>query len=106
MSVKFNRDYAIIQTQWNGIDIEIRWDADYCSYDDDHVSAHLEIRSINPERVALPITETGYLSHFIHRSHVEHAGGPEAYVMAWIAEKAGTLAWKKAEVAASQYALF
>ena len=98
-------DYAIIHKNWNGIEIEIRWNADYVAFDDGGSMAHLEIESISPARAPLPITETGYRSHFIHRSNVDHMGGPEAYVEAWIAEQAQSLAWKTTEANACQYAL-
>ena len=99
-------DYAIIHKNWNGIEIEIRWIADYLAFDDGNSMAHLEVMSLKPERAPLPITETGYRSHFIFRSEVERMGGPEAYVEAWIAEVTNTIKWRNAEVASRQYALF
>ena len=98
-------DYAIIHKNWNGIEIEIRWNADYVAFDDGGSMAHLEIQSIKPARAPLPITETGYRSHFIPRSSVDALGGPEAYVEAWIAEQAQSLAWKTTEANACHYAL-
>lgn len=55
---------------WQGIEIEaiympVRWG----------VIAHLEIRSIEPLRAPLPITETGYRSHFHTCGTVEANGG-------------------------------
>lgn len=44
---------------WQSIEIEAVYRPRYNS-----IIAHLEIRSINPERAPLPITNTGYLSHF------------------------------------------
>jgi hypothetical protein len=55
---------------WQGIDIEaIYWP---CRWG---VIAHLEIRSIEPPRAPLPITETGYLSHFHECGTIEANGG-------------------------------
>lgn len=99
-------DYAIIHRNWNGIEIEIRWNADYVAFDDGESMAHLEVQSINPARAPLPITETGYRSHFIPRSSVDALGSPEAYVEAWIAEVANTPVWRNAEAASRQLALF
>jgi len=99
-------DYAIIHKNWNGIEIEIRWIADYVSFDDGQSMAHLEVESVKPKHAPLPITETGYRSHFIHRTNVDHMGGPEAYVEAWIAEVANTPVWRNAEAASRQLALF
>ena len=101
-----NTDYAIIHKKWNGIEIEIRWNADYVAFDDGNSMAHLEVMSLKPERAPLPITETGYRSHFIFRNEVERMGGPEAYVEAWIAEVANTPVWRNAEAASHQLALF
>lgn len=99
-------DYAIIHKNWNGIEIEIRWIADYVSFDDGQSMAHLEVESVKPARAPLPITETGYRSHFINRSNVDHMGGPEAYVEAWIDEMSRTHAWREAAIASTQLALF
>lgn len=101
-----NTDYAIIHKKWNGIEIEIRWNADYVAFDDGNSMAHLEVMSLKPERAPLPITETGYRSHFIFRSEVEHFGGPEAYVEAWIDEVSRAPEWRNAEAASRQLALF
>jgi hypothetical protein len=68
--------------------------------------AHLEIESIRPARAPLPMTETGYRSHFIQPNEVERFGGPEAYVEAWITELAGTAAWHQTDAASRQLALF
>jgi hypothetical protein len=97
---------TIIRRIWNGIEIEIRWQRDYCQFDDGQSMAHLEIESINPKRAPLPITETGYRSHFIHVAEVENMGGPEAYVTAWIGCLAKCRAWRDAAEASRQLALF
>lgn len=103
-------DYAIIRKNWNGpngpIEFEIRWNADYVSFDDGQSMAHLEIESISPARAPLPITTTGYRSHFINRDNVEQMGGPEAYVEAWIEEMSHTRTWRETAAAARQLALF
>ena len=41
--------------------------------------AHLDITTIEPPRAPLPITETGYRSHFLHPDEVAAYGGPEAF---------------------------
>jgi len=99
-------DYAIIRKKWNGIEIEIRWNADYLAFEGCPDMAHLEIESLSPPRAPLPMTETGYRSHFIHAEEVERIGGPEAYVEAWITDLAGTAAWLQTDAAARQLALF
>ena len=56
-------DYAIIHKNWNGIEIEIRWIADYVAFDDGNSMAHLEVMSLKPERAPLPITECPSSKH-------------------------------------------
>ena len=45
--------------------------------------------------IAGPITKTGHCSHFIHPSIIEDAGGPVAYVLAWIKRAAYAPHWLK-----------
>ncbi|MEM9422329.1 MAG: hypothetical protein AAF986_07490 [Pseudomonadota bacterium] len=60
----------VYRITWRGIDIELvyvpkRWG----------VIASLEIRSFNPPKAPLPITYTGYRSHFHPMGTVEASGG-------------------------------
>ena len=73
---------------WNGVEIEISWAPDWIAYDDCTGTGHLEVRSIAPAREPLPITETGYRSHFINASGIEAHGSPEAFVRLWIEQEA------------------
>jgi hypothetical protein len=41
-------EYAIIHKNWNGIEIEIRWIADYVAFDDGQSMAHLEVERVKP----------------------------------------------------------
>jgi hypothetical protein len=50
-------------------------------------SDHLQIESIGPEKAPLPITETGYLSHFISPSLRQC--GRDCFVTAWIERETG-----------------
>ncbi len=68
--------------------------------------AHLEIKTINPDRAPLPFTETGYRSHFIHPVEIEHEGGPEAYARAWLDYAAQSPEWIAKQEAAKQMSLF
>ncbi len=69
-------------------------------------SDHLEIESIKPKRAPLPITETGYRSHFLPALDLINAGGPVTFVTAWIAQEAKGKAWTKAAVVKAQGDLF
>lgn len=53
---------------WNDVTIFIKWEPEAFG----GVIAHLEMMS--EDRVAFPISETGYRSHFCHRSEVESCG--------------------------------
>ena len=69
-------------------------------------SDHIEIESIKPKRAPLPITETGYRSHFLPALDLINAGGPVTFVTAWIAQEAKGKAWTKAAVVKAQGDLF
>lgn len=71
------------------------------------VIVHLEIRSINPERAALPITATGYRSHFHECGTIEARGGDVvAQVTAWLDEEAASPEWQAHLARAKQGELF
>ncbi len=96
------QDPQTYRFQWEGIEIEatyspIRWG----------VIAHLEIESIQPARAPLPITETGYLSHFHACGTVEASGGDVvAQVIAWLDEEAAKPDWQRYAAASRQGELF
>ena len=68
--------------------------------------AHLEIRSLSDPRNPLPMTETGYRSHFTPAQLIEEVGGARAFVEAWLEDEARSPQWKAKEEAARQLALF
>ena len=59
--------------------------------------AHLEIESIAPERARLPITGTGYRSHFTSPDTVAAHGGPAAFVEAWLESESQAPDWRREE---------
>lgn len=75
---------------WQGIEIEaiytpLKWG----------VIAHLEIRSITPECPPLPITRTGYHSHFHQPGTIEALGGDVvAQTIAWLDDEATKPEWQ------------
>ena len=88
------------QIDWRGVTIRIvfrkrRWKSDL---------DHLEITAMDDAQI--PITETGYRSHFLPDGIVEEHGGPEAYVLAWLDHEADSTAWKEKFEAAKQLSLF
>lgn len=88
--------------RWQGIEIETRyWPLKW------NVTAHLEVESIAPERAPLPITETGYRSHFHKRGTIEAQGGDVvAQVTAWLDEEATSREWRAYVEASRQGELF
>lgn len=88
--------------QWEGIEIEATYDPAKWG-----VIAHLEIESINPPRAPLPITETGYKSHFHPCGTVEANGGDVvAQIIAWLDEEAVKPEWRRYVQASRQGELF
>lgn len=88
---------------WQGIEIE----ATYTPQKWGGVIAHLEIRSVKPERAPLPITSTGYRSHFHQPGTIEaHGGDVVAQVIAWLDEEAAKPEWRGHIDASRQGELF
>jgi hypothetical protein len=93
--------------EWNGILLEVSYEPQWLppSILGEDV-AHLEVRSLYPTDAPLPITETGYRSHFIAASAISAAGGPVAYVDMWLTVESDAPAWRERELSARQLALF
>lgn len=95
------------RAEWRGIGLTINWKPDYfamATRDHAYAVAHLEITADG--EAMLPVTETGYRSHFIQPDLVEAEGGPVAYALAWLEHEASRPAWKRREAAARQLTLF
>lgn len=58
---------------------------------------HLEITVKAPAGAPIPITDTGYRSHFVATDELAAAGGAVAFVTAWLDQEAATKAWAKTE---------
>ncbi len=82
--------------------ITIRHTRDYLVAGSDHI----EIESLKPKRAALPITETGYRSHFIDRQELRLAGGPLQFVKSWLLREERSKEWMKRDSVARQADLF
>lgn len=101
-----NRNIIITETIWHGITVRISYEADWLNSASAYHPAHLQIEAVKPERAALPITETGYKSHFVDPGRIEDAGGPVAYAIAWLDAVAAEKWWREREQAARQLSLF
>lgn len=92
----------IYRLWWRGIEIEARYVPLQWG-----VIAHLEIESVAPARAPLPITETGYRSHFHQPNTVESRGGDVvAQVIAWLDDEAVSPEWKAYDESRKQLTLF
>lgn len=100
------RPLQIRTITWRGITIEIRYEADWLGCVREDRVCHFDIEAVASERTPLPITETGYRSHFANPVEIDEAGGPVAFVTAWLDAAAQAPAWKEKEQASRQLALF
>ena len=92
---------------WQGYKIEVTCDAS--SYDlrcnKGPYMIHIELRTLEPERSPLPVTKTGYRSHFAHAEIVTEYDTIIAFVQAWLDHAAKNNSWKQVERAAQQLCL-
>jgi hypothetical protein len=86
---------------WEGITMAITYEPESFGG-----QAHLQVRVTAPVDAPLPITETGYRSHFLPRAHVEFVGGPAAFVRAWLEEAARSPSWRRTRDRWRQLELF
>ena len=95
--------YQMHRFIWRDLSIEVRYDP--CQW---NTIAHLEVETINPPRAALPITETGYRSHYhpIDTIERDYGGDVIAAVTGWLDAFAATPAWIAHEEASKQGDLF
>ena len=100
------RHIEIFRMVWSGVSIEIRWEPNWLNLTSSgHDTAHLEIESIAPERAPLPITETGYRSHFTSPDTVGAYGGPVGYVEEWLETESQAPDWRCQEQERRQLSL-
>jgi hypothetical protein len=86
---------------WNGIKIMVIHTPHYYKHAEiDHIELHAE------DRQKLPVTETGYRSHFLHESQIEPYGSALAFVQAWLDHEAMKPEWRAYIENARQLTLF
>ena len=88
---------------WRGITVSVTYEPNWLNI---HSVIHLDIEAIAPARAVLPFTETGYRSHFTNEQTIAEAGGPVAFVRAWLDAAAESKEWKAVEAASRQLNLF
>jgi hypothetical protein len=99
-------DYLTYTLDWEGFALSINYCPDWSPTlkSSGYALAHLEIRSIDGQ--PLPITETGYRSHFTNADSIEAEGGPVAFARAWLDHDAQLPQWKAAKAKRQQLCLF
>lgn len=94
---------------WRGVAISVTYEADWMGRSEDpsdYAMAHVTVTVLSPEGAPLPVTETGYRSHFLPPGIVEEAGGPSAFALAWLDNTATGRAWERAHAKWNQRDLF
>lgn len=79
-------DNITFELCWQDIPITVSVDPDWLGGD----MVHLELRASEP----LPITTTGYRSHFMPRAVWEEIDDLTHHVLGWLDEKAQSKEWK------------
>jgi hypothetical protein len=93
-------NYITHHITWRGMAITIRHATGW------PIAAYDHIQVISENNQPLPITETGYRSHFIPSSLVAEHGNAIAFVTAWLDHVAKTDEWQQSEEHARQLTLF
>ena len=76
---------------WRGVQIEITFTHEAFGMVD-----HIELRTEG--NAPLPVTETGYRSHFTHKGTVTEYGGAVAFITAWLDHEAERTSWREAQL--------
>lgn len=87
---------------WYGRLLAIRHTHDYLVRGQDHI----EVTARKPAKAILPITETGYRSHFIDADELAASGGPVLFVQAWLEREAAKKEWREKLAKLAQLELF
>lgn len=108
MSTTNRRAVETHQLDWQGYRIQVRYCPSWSpSYEEIYgeCMAHLELMSLEEPRLPLPVTETGYRSHFTPAKFIDDEGGPIAFVQSWLDDAAKSPKWKELEAASRQMSL-
>lgn len=84
---------------WNGIKIMVTHTPNRFGVVD-----HIELHSEDHQR--LPVTETGYRSHWIYEDQLEPYGSALTFVQDWLDTEASSPAWRAYVEASKQLDLF
>ena len=88
---------------WRGITVSVTVEHNWFNIEN---IRHLHIEAVAREGAPLPITETGYRSHFSNEPIITEARGPVAFLRAWLDAEAAKPGWWAQEVKHRQLSLF
>lgn len=103
------REKRITEIEWQGIKIEVHCVPSYSpSFENSYgyPLVHIELYSIEPHRAPLPITETGYRSHFTPAPNLDEWGNEVVFIRAWLDDAAQSPEWISQTEASRQGNLF
>ncbi|HEY4942212.1 MAG TPA: hypothetical protein VII56_12365 [Rhizomicrobium sp.] len=89
--------------EWQGIVLSVSYQSEYLGMEG---MAHLTIQVRGTKHYSLPITGTGYRSHFESEAEIAERGGPLAYVRAWLDAEAAKPEWLEQDPKNRQLSLF
>ena len=97
--------------QWQHVVFRLRHTPDYIIKGTDHLelivlTPSCRWRAKDKTREPLPITETGYLSHFAYDKTIPNAKAALAFFLEWINREAKTKRWQTADNKRRQLDLF
>jgi hypothetical protein len=90
-----------IITDWQGVALSVAYIPN-CFSEGVH---HIELKVLCPAGAILPVTDTGYRSHFF-TDDPEEFGGLAGYVQDWLDRHAASPEWKRREMEPRQLRLF
>lgn len=89
----------VYRLEWQGIGMTIQHEQNAWG-----IIEHIEITTDN--RQALPITETGYKSHFLDKKHLADYADATAFVKAWLDHAGQSAEWQEHCRKTQQLSLF
>ncbi len=100
--------YTLETFIWQSYEIEVRYNPDPFNLVSRHqeAMAHVVIRTLDDKKAPLPITETGYKSHFVPKGNIDEYGSAVEFVRNWLDYEAQSEAWRIVQENARQLSLF
>ena len=95
--------------EWRGRTLRVEFEADWSGHGDDDPEtaiALLEVFVEAPIGAPIPVTNSGYRSHFLPPVSIARAGGIAAFVSAWLDEQAMDRKWLRIDEQWRQLDLF